>query len=248
MDIEAYIGEGFMAAIKGFQSQEWGIRNSALMLFSAISQRILGVDKVADQHSVKNKINIIEFFTRAPTLVDYFLNEVKYFLDVGRDTDNQYPAIYPITLIFSRLLPYDFKNNYMKKSVADDSEGQKAEGEEETKAVDQEEEKKEGRKFISLEEINKFLPLFREAANNKNYMGRLMTARAILPFVPFEKIGNQVLELLEMPNLSKLETLKKNHNFVHGLLLQVYLLAKNYYKLKPNYPVELVKWTREQHF
>lgn len=109
-------------------------------------------------------------------MVDYFLKEVRDFIEDGRNKDLQYPAIYPITLVFSRLLPYDFKNNYMKKKTP----------EEENAAPNEERKMQEERKFISLEEINQFLPLFREAANNKNYMGRLMAARAILPFVPYE--------------------------------------------------------------
>jgi len=69
-----------MASIKGFSSSDWAIRNSALMLFSSIAKRTLGTDKVADQHSVKNSMNIIEFFTRAPLLLDFFLREIKGFL------------------------------------------------------------------------------------------------------------------------------------------------------------------------
>jgi hypothetical protein len=72
IDIEGYIGQGFISAIRGFSSNDWVIRNSALMLFSSIAKRTLGTDKVADQHSVKNSMNIIEFFTRAPDLLDYF--------------------------------------------------------------------------------------------------------------------------------------------------------------------------------
>lgn len=30
-----------------------------------------------------------------------------------------YPPLYPIALIFSKLLPYDFKNNYLKLKEED---------------------------------------------------------------------------------------------------------------------------------
>jgi hypothetical protein len=129
----------------------------------------------------------------------------------------------------SRLLPYDFKNNFMKKADED-----------EEKKSGQVTESEEARRFISMEEISQFLPLFIKAANNKNYMGRLMCARAILPFVPYERISEQIITLLKMPNLNKVETLKKNHNHAHGLLLQIYIILKNHYRLHENYPEELV--------
>jgi hypothetical protein len=71
-------------------------------------------------------------------------------------------------------MPYDFKNNFMRKAEEAEKE---TEGENATL---------EPKKFISMQEIAGFLPLFIKAANNKNYMGRLMCARAILPFVPYE--------------------------------------------------------------
>jgi len=130
----------------------------------------------------------------------------------------------------SRLLPYDFKNNFMKKE--EDEEKKQSQGTEAEEVV---------KKFISTEEISQFLPLFIKAANNKNYMGRLMCARAILPFVPYEKISEQIITLLKMPNLTKVEVLKKNHNYAHGLLLQIYIILKNHYRLRETYPQELVK-------
>ena len=53
------------------------------MLFSSIAKRTIGTEKVADQSSVKNSINIVEFFTRAPQLVDFFYKEVQDYVQNG---------------------------------------------------------------------------------------------------------------------------------------------------------------------
>jgi len=82
-DIEGYISQGFIAAIRGFSSTDWAIRNSALMLFSSIAKRTIGCEKVADSSSVKSSINIVEFFTRAPQLVDFFYKEVQDYVQNG---------------------------------------------------------------------------------------------------------------------------------------------------------------------
>ena len=84
-DVEKYLGDGFQTAIRGFSSNDWGIRNSALMLFSSLTKRTFGSNKTADQNSVKNQINIIEFFTRAPQLLGFFFKEIHDFL---KQSDN----------------------------------------------------------------------------------------------------------------------------------------------------------------
>ena len=47
------------------------------------------------------------------------------------------------------------------------------------------------------EELLALEPLLRRAGNNHNYMGRVMTAKAILPFMYLSNIVPHCLELLE---------------------------------------------------
>jgi hypothetical protein len=112
-DVEKYIGEGFTIAIRGFSTLDWGIRNSSLMLFSSLVKRTLGANKTVSQHSLKSCMNIVEFFTRAPELLDFFRKEIEFFVANGNASNNMYPSIYPIALIFSKLLPYDLKNSFL---------------------------------------------------------------------------------------------------------------------------------------
>ncbi len=82
-DIESYLSQGFIVAVKGFSGSDWIVRNSALMLFSSIAKRTIGTEKVADQQSIRNSLNIVEFFTRAPQLVEFFLKEVQEYVTNG---------------------------------------------------------------------------------------------------------------------------------------------------------------------
>ena len=74
------MSRGLIIAIKEFGSSDWMIRNSALMLFSSIAKRTVGAEKSSEQQNTKNNLNIIEFFTRTPELLDFFLNEVEQYV------------------------------------------------------------------------------------------------------------------------------------------------------------------------
>jgi hypothetical protein len=52
-----------MSSIKGFTSEEWGVRNSSLMLFTVLANRTVGI---------KPTFNLLEFFHRCPELFDFF--------------------------------------------------------------------------------------------------------------------------------------------------------------------------------
>ena len=41
--MDPYISAAFIASIKGFTSEEWGVRNSSLMLFTILSNRTVGI-------------------------------------------------------------------------------------------------------------------------------------------------------------------------------------------------------------
>lgn len=84
-DVEKFIGNGFQIAIKGFGANDWGVRNSSLMLFSSLSKRTFGSNKSSDQNSMKNCLNILEFFTRAPQLLEFFLKEITDFLNSSKN-------------------------------------------------------------------------------------------------------------------------------------------------------------------
>lgn len=93
-ELDPFVAEGFIRSIKGFSTEDWGVRNSSLMLFSALALRTLGP---------KPRLNLLEFFKRCPSLIEFFESELKsYILNKV-----MYPPIYPIALLLSRMVPFD---------------------------------------------------------------------------------------------------------------------------------------------
>jgi hypothetical protein len=69
-----------MNAIVGFSHNDWSVRNSSLALYSGIIRRMFGfMDE--DQQSIKNSLNIVQFFLRAPNLINFFFDEVNSYLN-----------------------------------------------------------------------------------------------------------------------------------------------------------------------
>lgn len=97
--VEPYLALGFERAILGFSSEDWNIRNSSLMLFSSLSKRVFPKD-------VEKGPSPIEFFARMPSLLPFFIQEIKSFI---HKESVMFPSLYPIALLFSRLRPFDGK-------------------------------------------------------------------------------------------------------------------------------------------
>ena len=43
VDMDPYTSSAFISSIKGFTSEDWGVRNSSLMLFTVLSNRTVGI-------------------------------------------------------------------------------------------------------------------------------------------------------------------------------------------------------------
>ncbi|XP_027720991.1 thyroid adenoma-associated protein isoform X3 [Vombatus ursinus] len=54
-NIIPYVADGIQAAILGFTSPVWAVRNSSTLLFSSLITRIFGVKRGKDEHSKKNR-------------------------------------------------------------------------------------------------------------------------------------------------------------------------------------------------
>ena len=226
MDLEHYIGKGLMLAIIGFTDNDWSIRNSSLMLYSAILGRLFPKGN-EERPSFKNKLNIIQFFIRAPNLIKFFAEEIQKFKN--SDQFNQYPSLYPICLIFSKLLPYDMKddsvecNNKELETVED-------------LQLDE-------RRIILPSEIKTFKNLLLDCTGHQNYLGRVLVARAMVPFIPVNKMVAKIDDLI----IGKRKDIKKDHNKAQGLLLVAKFVLSNFLKISKNsnYGLELDVSTQE---
>uniref|UniRef100_A0A2I3H3R3 tRNA (32-2'-O)-methyltransferase regulator THADA n=1 Tax=Nomascus leucogenys TaxID=61853 RepID=A0A2I3H3R3_NOMLE len=76
-NIIPYVADGAKAAILGFTSPVWAVRNSSTLLFSALITRIFGVKRAKDEHSKTNRMTGREFFSRFPELYPFLLKQLE---------------------------------------------------------------------------------------------------------------------------------------------------------------------------
>ncbi|XP_073409555.1 tRNA (32-2'-O)-methyltransferase regulator THADA-like [Dendrobates tinctorius] len=116
-----YVGEGTQAAILGFTSPVWAVRNSSTLLFSTLITRIFGVKRGKDERSKKNRMTGREFFSRFPTLYPFLLEQLEI---VANTVDSQtgelklHPSLYLLLLILSKLYPSPMDGTYSALSMA----------------------------------------------------------------------------------------------------------------------------------
>ncbi|CAG9101576.1 unnamed protein product [Plutella xylostella] len=101
-----YVGQGLLVAIRGFDANTWAERNSATLLFSALTVRIFGVQRSRDGDNlcVRNKMTGRIFFLRYPQLYDFMLNKLQEASEAA-DSRLLQPSLYPALLLLARLYP-----------------------------------------------------------------------------------------------------------------------------------------------
>ncbi|XP_061646816.1 thyroid adenoma-associated protein isoform X1 [Phyllopteryx taeniolatus] len=108
-NIICFVSDGMQAAILGFTSPVWAVRNSSTLLFSTLITRIFGVKKGRDEHSKKNRMTGREFFTRFPALYPFLLSHLKEAaVSVESDSGQVklHPSLFLLLLVLSRLYPF----------------------------------------------------------------------------------------------------------------------------------------------
>ncbi|XP_029088306.1 thyroid adenoma-associated protein isoform X1 [Monodon monoceros] len=103
-----YIADGAKAAILGFTSPVWAVRNSSTLLFSTLITRIFGVKRGKDELSKKNRMTGSEFFSRFPELYPFLLKQLETVANtVDSDTGelNHHPSMFLLLLVLGRLYP-----------------------------------------------------------------------------------------------------------------------------------------------
>ncbi|XP_043846094.1 thyroid adenoma-associated protein isoform X2 [Dromiciops gliroides] len=107
-NIIPYVADGIQAAILGFLSPVWAVRNSSTLLFSSLITRIFGVKRGKDEHSKKNRMTGREFFSRFPALYPFLLKQLEVVANTV-DSDSSelklHPNLFLLLLILGRLYP-----------------------------------------------------------------------------------------------------------------------------------------------
>ncbi|KAI1894434.1 hypothetical protein AGOR_G00115770 [Albula goreensis] len=107
-NIVPFVSDGVQAAVLGFTSPVWAVRNSSTLLFSTLITRIFGVKKGKDEHSKKNRMTGREFFTRFPALYPFLLGQLEEAagsVDSDSGEVKLHPSLFLLLLILGRLYP-----------------------------------------------------------------------------------------------------------------------------------------------
>ncbi|XP_029449183.1 thyroid adenoma-associated protein isoform X2 [Rhinatrema bivittatum] len=116
-----YVADGAQAAILGFTSPVWAVRNSSTLLFSTLITRIFGVKRGKDERSKKNRMTGREFFSRFPSLYPFLLKQLE---NVANTMDSKmgelklHPSLFLLLLILSKLYPSPLDGTYSALSMA----------------------------------------------------------------------------------------------------------------------------------
>ncbi|XP_031435285.1 thyroid adenoma-associated protein isoform X2 [Clupea harengus] len=107
-NIVPFVADGLQAAVLGFTSPIWAVRNSSTLLFSTLITRIFGVKKGKDEHSKKNRMTGREFFTRFPALYPFLLGQLEEAagsVDSDSGQVKLHPSLFLLLLVLGRLYP-----------------------------------------------------------------------------------------------------------------------------------------------
>ncbi|NXA35436.1 THADA protein, partial [Eudromia elegans] len=196
-NIMPYVADGMQAAILGFVSPVWAVRNSSTLLFSALITRIFGVKRGKDENSKKNRMTGREFFSRFPTLYTFLLKQLEVVantLDSETDELKLHPNLFLLLLILGKLYPSPMDGTYSALSMAP------------------------------------FVPFIIRCGHSPVYRSRVMSGRALVPFIMVNEIPQTVMSLLK--GLPDYTSPCIRQNAVHGTLLQVFHLLQSYLESK----------------
>jgi len=110
-DINRFITPAMVLSTENFQSDNWSIRNSALMCFTSLTKRLLNTSFVQEQDlSRKKGTSIWEFVSRYSELSDFFKSKLQVSLAPGvklskSAAEREDMVIFSILLFISRLVP-----------------------------------------------------------------------------------------------------------------------------------------------
>lgn len=112
-DVAIYVAQMLEIAVFGFDCSSWAVRNSAMMLFAAATQRAIGDKRIADGAS-KMKVSSVDVFSRFQQLNGFIFRELEKCTSSferaaanGVASTTPPPGLYPILMFMSRLKPGD---------------------------------------------------------------------------------------------------------------------------------------------
>jgi len=216
-------------ATENFKSDNWSIRNSALMCFTSLTKRLLRTTNVQDQDlSRKKGLSIWEFVARYEELSEYFKASLRSCLAKKKQSkeiqERSDMVIFSILLFISRLVPA-FQLVDSQNVKAQEEEGAEDESEKQIESG------KAPMKKSQDQSIHEFVGLIKAYAKSGTYFVRKISAQALLPIMSFEQYIEEIkgcfqtlADKVERPKESKLR-----QNEAHGLMIRVSIFLSAYF-------------------
>ena len=114
-DVDTYVPRAMIVSMEEFKSDNWSIRNSALMNFTALIKRLFDNFHIQNQDLSKRRgFSIVELLTKFESLMTYFTTKLQECSRTNASTvakaekDKQDLTIFSILLLTSRLVPFSF--------------------------------------------------------------------------------------------------------------------------------------------
>ena len=173
-DARTYISRAMILSMEEFQSDNWSIRNSALMCFTALIKRLLDDFHIQEQNLGKKRgFSICDLLTRYDGLLKYFTGKLAECKSGSgklkkEEKDKQDLAIFSILLLTSRLVPF---------SWAHQDEEKLAQGNDFRAELFQRPEVRE--------QLDTLVQLIKSYSDSGTYFVRKISAQALLPLLQF---------------------------------------------------------------
>jgi hypothetical protein len=97
-DLNAFVAETVQLAVSGFTAPQWAVRNSCMMVFTAVAQRAVGTDKNDSAGAAVPTIS--EFFQRFPALEPFLQSALTIATEYR---DGVHPTLYPLLMLIAKL-------------------------------------------------------------------------------------------------------------------------------------------------
>ena len=188
-DIGKFITPAMILATENFKSDNWSIRNSALMCFTSLTKRLLNTTTVQDQDlSRKKGLSVWDFVSRFKELSDYFKGQLRDCRDQKKLTKDERErsdmVIFSILLLISRLVPA-FQLTDSSRLVSEQNPEQ-----EESKLGAEE---VAGHLMKSREQsMHEYIDLIKAYASSGTYFVRKISAQALLPIMRFQEYITEI--------------------------------------------------------
>ncbi|CAM9147392.1 unnamed protein product [Chrysoparadoxa australica] len=191
-EMNAYVSAALTIAMEGLDHPQWTVRNSSVMVFSAVLRLTVGNDQNVDasmETSGSGKLSAMDFFSLYPELRACLLSRLQEAADSCEAQPKFLPAVLqPLLVLLSRL---GTRGAYTCT-------------------------------FNLEADTEPFIPALIRVLGNKHALTRSIAACALVAAVPSDKVTHITVGLIEsQPCLPPTQGANFSHNKCHGVLLAV---------------------------